>query len=388
MGVTAGKRVRLLVEGWRGISHSFALANQYQLLELMKYRGIELFHRDVPYVDPAWNASRNDAGFDAARKEALASIPGPGGSTPDAIYRMDFPYRMQDAGASAVSVFMTSENHRLRGHFADAPAGDRVRVVTCSTWSKAGIVAHGIAPERISVVPLGVDPALFYPADAQEMRQTRAALDVPEDAVVFLNVSAVTFNKGVDKLLAAFCRLKQKHPRIVLLLKDQSSLYGFTPQVMLRQLAAEQPGIADARALGGIRLVSENFSLEQMRLLYGCADAYVSCYRAEGFNLPPLEAAACGVPALVTGGGSTDDYFHPSFATRIASTRTSSDRHGAYLEPEMDSLIAAMEQVIDRRLPGWDADAGIAWIGERFSWSAVTARLVHALTSIEAAQLA
>jgi hypothetical protein len=75
MGVSAGKQVRLLVEGWRGINHSFALVNQYQLLELRKYRGIELFHRDLPYVDPAWNTGANDAGFDAEKRAALATSP-------------------------------------------------------------------------------------------------------------------------------------------------------------------------------------------------------------------------------------------------------------------------------------------------------------------------
>ena len=31
---------------------------------------------------------------------------------------------------------------------------------------------------------------------------------------------------------------------------------------------------------------------------------------AEGFNMTPLEAAACGTQKVVTNGGSTDDYFN------------------------------------------------------------------------------
>ena len=44
------------------------------------------------------------------------------------------------------------------------------------------------------------------------------------------------------------------------------------------------------------------------------ADVYVSPYHAEGFNLPVLEAVACGIPVVVSAGGSTEDFTHPAFA--------------------------------------------------------------------------
>ena len=44
-------------------------------------------------------------------------------------------------------------------------------------------------------------------------------------------------------------------------------------------------------------------STKQMAEFYLAADAYVSPYRAEGFNLPVLEASACGIPVICTKGG-------------------------------------------------------------------------------------
>ena len=38
------------------------------------------------------------------------------------------------------------------------------------------------------------------------------------------------------------------------------------------------------------------YSCDKMADLYRAADVYAAPYRAEGFNLPVLEAAACGVP--------------------------------------------------------------------------------------------
>ncbi len=40
---------------------------------------------------------------------------------------------------------------------------------------------------------------------------------------------------------------------------------------------------------------------------------------AEGFNLTPLEAAACGTQIVVTKGGSTDDYFQECMGYQIDS---------------------------------------------------------------------
>ena len=40
----------LLVEGWRGINHSFALINQHQILALAQLPGLRLYHHDLPFA--------------------------------------------------------------------------------------------------------------------------------------------------------------------------------------------------------------------------------------------------------------------------------------------------------------------------------------------------
>jgi hypothetical protein len=41
----------LLIEGWRGLNHSYGLVNQYQILELLKIDGLRLFHHDLPFFN-------------------------------------------------------------------------------------------------------------------------------------------------------------------------------------------------------------------------------------------------------------------------------------------------------------------------------------------------
>ena len=57
----------------------------------------------------------------------------------------------------------------------------------------------------------------------------------------------------------------------------------------------------------------------RMVSLYHASDCYLSPYLAEGFNMPALEAAACGLPLICTAGGPTDDFVTDAFAHRIRS---------------------------------------------------------------------
>ena len=57
------KIIKLTIEGWRNISHSYALVNQFQILSLASRSDIEINHIDVPFHYPNWNQATNQAGF-------------------------------------------------------------------------------------------------------------------------------------------------------------------------------------------------------------------------------------------------------------------------------------------------------------------------------------
>jgi len=373
----------LTVEGWRDINHSYALVNQQQLLELAAYPDIALYHVDRPLPYSNWNATRNDSGLSQEARARLRGIPPPPEQGTDVVYRIDWPYRRHGADAERLFVFLTSENHRFDPQdFGDEPQpGRRYRAepayVTPSAWSREGLLACGF-PDA-AVVPHGVDPQLFRPATGEERARQRAALGIPADSFVFLNVSAMTYNKGVDLVIVAFCRLWQRHRGIRLVLKDQSNLFAQTAAGLIGELAPQLPQLMTSEALAAIKVVSSNLGLEELRLLYASADAYVSPYRAEGFNLPPLEAAACGLPVILTRGGATDDYFDRSFALGVESARITSDQLGVYLEPRLDDLVDKMESLLEGRAGVPAGAAGRSFVSERFSWRAATRRLVDLL---------
>jgi glycosyltransferase involved in cell wall biosynthesis len=161
--------------------------------------------------------------------------------------------------------------------------------VTSSAWSRDRLVDDGFDASAIHIVSCGVSREIFRPLQPQQRAQRRAALVIMPYETVFLNLGAAFWNKGVDVLIHAFALLRQHHPSIRLILKDQRALYSATTaDAAVRQLAGEHPSLFPAATLDAISLVGSNLSQQQLRSLYCVADCYVSPYRAEGFNLPVL----------------------------------------------------------------------------------------------------
>ncbi len=60
-----------------------------------------------------------------------------------------------------------------------------------------------------------------------------------------------------------------------------------------------------------VRLIEDELSDDELAALYRACDVLVHPYRGEGFAMPVLEAMACGLPVIVTGGGPTDEFCPP-----------------------------------------------------------------------------
>ena len=344
----------LLIEGWRGVNHSFALVNQHQILELLKIDGLRLFHRDLPFALAHWTRSANTAGFSTESQTRIDALTEPCGKPVDCVYRICSPIRPGADSDRRTLTFMVTELGLSPSSFVPGAAasafytqGDNL-IVTTTAWSRARIVEHGFAPDRVRVVPHGVDTAVFHPCTAAERQLSRGNLGIAPDETVFLNVGVALWNKGIDLVLAAFARLRSAGRRVRLILKDQRDVYGLSVEQTIRDVGQLHPALFAADTLAAISVVPGNLSQDQLRLLYGVADCYVSPYRGEGFNLPVLEAIACGTPAVVTAGGATDDFCDGAVSCQIPGRpgERPDPATGAryrFIEPDLAALTEAMD---------------------------------------------
>ncbi len=377
-------RANLLVEGWRWLPHSYAMVNQWQLLSLMRRSEIELRVRDLPFHQANWQAQRGL--MEPVQEAALFALPPPeDGFVPDLTLRLGFPFDLSPPPVGRLAVFGTSEAHALTADSWAQPVDDQARarknltLVTCSQWSAQGFLHAGFTPAQIAIVPLGVDLDTFKP-DAPSGAAVRQRLGIGP-GIVFMNASAMTANKGIDLLLRAFAELCQRRSDVYLLLKGTDQLYQSDARVQAALDAFSPP----LRALLAQRVIYSGATLAtaEMAALYRAADVYVSPYRAEGFNLPVLEAMASGLPVICTAGGSTDDFVSDDCALRIASRRVTAEMSdgtaGVQLLPGIQHLTSLLVRAAEDG--AWRQSAGAAARRQaaNFAWDKIVDRLLAAL---------
>jgi glycosyltransferase involved in cell wall biosynthesis len=261
-----------------------------------------------------------------------------------------------------------------------APPPQHVKAVTPSRWSAQAFFRAGFKPEQVLVVPHGVDVATFHPLPGVRA-EVRGGLGLTDNEFVFLSVGAMTGNKGIDLLLRGFAEICRTFSHARLVLKGMDDLYA-SKELLLRNMHTLSSGDRQ-RVAARVTYIGRSYSHQGMAALYQAADAYVSPYRAEGFNIPVLEAAACGVPVICTAGGPTDDFVSEAFAWRIASTKmtvAADGQEASRLDPSLEHLIELMATAIDD--DGWRGrakEAGPRHVAARYTWDHAVDGLLRGL---------
>jgi len=377
----------LLVEGWRGVSHSISLVNQHQLLELVRRPSMRLSHRDRPFAIASWNRQANACGFTPEDMARIDAIPEPGDKRPDVVLSLSSPIAPVRQDGVRQLTFMVTElglsDKSFEGGLPDRAAytADGNRIVTPTHWSRNRLVDFGFDATSIDVVSHGVRMATFHPLSREERASNRANLGLRDDEFVFLNLGVATWNKGLDLLLIGFARARQRHGHLRLILKDQRDLYGLSIEPVIKDVVQRHPALFTEGALNAIMLVPGNLNPAELRLLYGVADCYASPYRGEGFNLPVLEAIACGTPVVVTDGGATDDFVNDEVAIRVASRPgeqldAQGRVAGRYREVNQEAFVQALLDHVH----GWRSarprlQDHCMDLAQRFSWARAVDRL-------------
>ncbi len=220
------------------------------------------------------------------------------------------------------------------------------RVVTVSENSFKDIVeGHHVRPDRMAVVPVGVDPELFKPV----------AGIVRTPGMLLTTASADSAMKGQRFLLEAVAKLRTERPDVTLTVigkpKEGGSTLATIDELGLADVVTFVSGVTDQRIVE----------------LYSEASAAVVPSLYEGFSLPAIEAMSCAIPLVATTGGALPEV-------------VGEDGDTAFTVPPGDSsaLAAKLAYVLDH--PGVAKRVGAAGrkrVMHQWSWRHTAERTVE-----------
>ena len=220
-----------------------------------------------------------------------------------------------------------AERHRLVALAARMAFSRAAWVTACSADLRDRAVQLGAAPDRISVVPYGVDTARFSPASGSR-RDARARLGIAADAPLVFAVGRLVEKKGFRYLVEAASILARDLPGLRIVIAGEGDL-----AASLRQQAAAL-GVADRVMLIGV------VAHQEVPALLAAADVAVApsvrddAGNVDGLPNTVLEIMASGTPLVTTMAGGIG-----AVATDGETARMVPERDAAALASAIAALL-------------------------------------------------
>jgi glycosyltransferase involved in cell wall biosynthesis len=236
--------------------------------------------------------------------------------------------------------------HRPQLRFALRKAA---RVIAVSQSLKEAAIRLGIDPEKIRVIPNGVDTTRFYPRNREAARRQ---LRLPADRTILLSIGGLNEGKGHHRVVGLLPRLISAYPDLLFVIVG-----GERPSDTVRPLInrlIERRGLADH-----VHLVGER-PHEEIPIWLASADLLCLATRSEGWANVLLEATACARPVVTTHVGGNPEVLPD-------------ESLGILVPPDDDH---ALEEAIRRALRSeWDTKAMVAHAAA-YSWDRAAAAVL------------
>lgn len=217
------------------------------------------------------------------------------------------------------------------------------RVFAVSEALKADVVALGVDPSHISVIPNGIEPERFARVPREVARQR---VGLPAGGRVVVCVSRLSHEKGIDVLVDAVAHMNIKDARIVIV--------GDGPEETALKEQARRLAVSDRVVFAGAR------PHDEVPAWIAAADVAVLSSRKEGHPNALVEYLACGRPAVATRVGGVPEIL----TSRELGTMVPPD--------DAPALAAALDDALAR---SWDEEA-IARVGRARDWDAVAREML------------
>ena len=192
------------------------------------------------------------------------------------------PFARGLAGAMVVTRRMDYRPNRLFAPYLYLRAVDGVAAISAGVAD--AMDDAGVARDRITIIPSGVDCDYFRPPSANERDAARKMFGIGPSTVAVGTVGVLENRKGHPYLLEAVARIGS--PSTLCLIAGDGSMRG-----EFEQYAAKLGISGQVQFLGRV---------EPSRALLWALDIFVFPSLREGLGVAAIEAAACGLPTVAS----------------------------------------------------------------------------------------
>jgi teichuronic acid biosynthesis glycosyltransferase TuaC len=199
-------------------------------------------------------------------------------------------------------------------------------IIAVSSALKNTMIALGLPPEKICVIPNGVDTKRFYPIPQEEARRT---LGLPLDGRIAVSVASLTEAKNHPLLISAFAMIVGRSEGAKLFLIGEGPLRPAVEE-LIRKLRLQE----------SVVLVGAKPNPE-LAVWYSAATVSCLVSSREGWPNVLMESIACGTPIVATRVGGVPEII-------------SSSKLGLLAEQDIESIAAALESALAK---SWDRNA-------------------------------
>ena len=202
-------------------------------------------------------------------------------------------------------------------------------------WQYDCLIAQGYPEDKLFIVPEGVDVETFKPIEK-----------VPKkDKFRFLHFGRWDYRKGTTEVLRAFSETFKGRDDVELIASVENPF----PNDGLNSTEER----IDFHKIDGANINFIKFPKREDYIKYlQEGDVFISCARSEGWNLPLIEAMACGTPSIYSNwGGQLEFAEGKGIPVSIDGFRPTNVEHkdwpGEYCEPDWNNLGEQMLNAFD-----------------------------------------
>ena len=212
-----------------------------------------------------------------------------------------------------------------------------------SQWQAECTIAQGMPADKVKVVPEGVDVKTFYPEDP------KTVLDYVDGRFKFVVFGRWDYRKSTKELIETFLKEFKPEEPVDLIISIDNPFSGDGHKTTEDRLQAY--GFTDER------IKVKHFPSREDYITYmKNGHVFLSCARSEGWNLPLIEAMACGTPAIYSECCAQMEFAKgKGLPVKVLGERPALDANynhfntvvGNYYEPDFEDLARIMRDAFE-----------------------------------------